>query len=162
MAADLDRLESRKQAAEEFKALSGAAQSAGVQDKMFGIFHDAGYKGLYGGLGRDAIKARKGIPQKEQLMDRMGTTELIANQFRMSQTREKLKRENIKNQREAIETHEMVGKKVRSAIEEIGGTLPENIPPAEPIKNIEKRLKKIKPILELDDKEAAGLIPKKP
>src|SRR2546427_166990 len=83
--------------------------------KMFGIFHDAGYKGLYGGLGSDAIKARKGIPQKEQLMDRMGTTELIANQFRMSQTREKLKRENIKNQKDAMETHEMVGKKVRSA-----------------------------------------------
>jgi len=94
-AADFERLESRKQASEEFKALSGAARDAGVQDKMFGIFHDAGYKGLYGGLGSDAIKARKGIPPKEHLMDRMGTTELIANQFRMSQTREKLKRENL-------------------------------------------------------------------
>lgn len=134
MAADLERLESRKQASEEFKALSGAAREAGVQDKMFGLFHDAGYKGLYGGLGVDAIKARKGILPKEQLMDRMDTTELIANQFRMSQTREKPKRENIKNQRDAMETHEMVGKKVRSVIEEIGGTLPENIPPAEPLR----------------------------
>jgi DNA-damage-inducible protein D len=89
----------------------------------------------------------------------MDTTELIANQFRMSQTREKLKRENIQNQRDAMETHEIVGKKVRSAIEEIGGTLPENIPPAEPIKNVEKRLKKSNPKLELDDKDAAGLIP---
>ena len=86
MAADLERLESRKQASEEFRVLSGSARDAGVQDKKFGVFHDAGYKGLYGGLGDDAIKARKGIPPKEQLMDRMGTTELIANQFRMSQT----------------------------------------------------------------------------
>ena len=161
MAADLERLESRKQASEEFKALSGAAREAGVQNKMFGMFHDAGYKGLYGGLGVDAIKARKGISSKEQLMDRMGTTELIANQFRMSQTREKLKRENIQNQRDAMETHEMVGKKVRSVIEEIGGTLPENIPPAEPIKNVEKRLKKTKPVLLLADNESAGLVPKK-
>jgi DNA-damage-inducible protein D len=60
----------------------------------------------------------------------------------MSQTREKLKRENIRNQRDAIETHEAVGKEVRAAIAKIGGTRPENIPPAEPIKSVEKRIKK--------------------
>ena len=150
----------RRQASQDFKALSGAARDAGVQNKMFGIFHDAGYKGLYGGLGVDAIKARKGIDPKEQLMDRMNTTELAANQFRMTHTREKLKLEKITNQRDAIETHEMVGKEVRAAIAKIGVAFPENIPPAEPIKNIEKRLKKKKPVLELDDNDAAGLIPK--
>jgi DNA-damage-inducible protein D len=141
MIADRERVEAREQASVEFKCLSGVARDAGVQDRMFGIFHDAGYKGLYGGLGVDAIKSRKGIPAKENLMDRMDTTELIANQFRMSQTREKLQRENIKNQRDAMETHELVGKKVRSTIEELGGTLPENIHPAEPIKTVKKRLK---------------------
>ena len=64
----LERLELRKQTSEEFKALSGAAREAGVQNRMFGIFHDAGYKGLYGGLGVDAIKVRKRIPDKEQLI----------------------------------------------------------------------------------------------
>ena len=59
-----------------------------------------------------------------------------------------------------MDAHEMVGKRVRSAIEEIGGTMPENIPAAEPIKNVEKRLKKKKPILRLDDQDAEGLIPK--
>jgi DNA-damage-inducible protein D len=156
-AADLERLETREQTSVEFKALSGAARDAGVQDRMFGLFHDAGYKGLYGGLGVDAIKARKGILPKENLMDRMDTTELIANQFRMSQTREKLKRENIKNPRDAMETHEIVGKKVRSAIEELGGTLPENIAPAEPIKDVKKRVKISQPVLELDPKDATGL-----
>ncbi len=157
MAADLERLETRQETSVEFKALSGAAREAGVQDKMFGVFHDAGYKGLYGGLGVDAIKARKGIPPKENLMDRMDTTELIANQFRMSQTREKLKRENIRDQRDAMDAHEMVGRKVRSAIEEIGGTMPENIAPAEHIKTVEKRLKKVKPNLILEDKDG-GLL----
>jgi DNA-damage-inducible protein D len=160
MTADLERLELRKQAATEFKALSGAARDAGVQNKMFGVFHDAGYKGLYGGLGVDAIKARKGIAPKEQLMDRMNAAELAANQFRMTHTREKLKQEKIKNQRDAIETHEMVGREVRAAIAKIGVAMPENIPPSEPIKNVEKRLKKSKPQLELEDKDAAGLIPK--
>lgn len=154
MAADLERLEIREQATIEFKALSGVAREAGVQDKMFGIFHDAGYMGLYGGLGVDAIKARKGILPKENLMDRMGTTELVNNQFRMVQTREKLKREGIKNQRDAIETHEAVGRRIREAIEEIGGTMPENIPPEEPIKSVEKRLKKTQPRLVLDSKDA--------
>ncbi|MBP7074344.1 MAG: DNA damage-inducible protein D [Rhabdochlamydiaceae bacterium] len=140
-AADRERLEMREQASIEFKALSGAARNAGVQDKMFGLFHDAGYKGLYGGLGVDAIKARKGIDPKEQLMDRMNTTELSANQFRMTHTREKLKMENIKNLRAAMEVHEAVGKEVRAAIVKIGVALPENIPAVEPIKNVKKRLK---------------------
>ena len=156
--ADLERLEMRKQASQDFKALSGAARDAGVQNKMFGIFHDAGYKGLYGGLGTDAIKARKGIYPKEQLMDRMGRTELAANLFRMTQTRDKLKRENIKNQSDAIEAHETVGKEVRAAIAKIGGTQPENLSPAEHIKKVEKRLKKSKPKLLLEDKDA-GLLP---
>lgn len=90
LADDLERLELRKQTVAEFKALSGAAQQAGVQNKMFGIFHDAGYKGLYGGLSCNDIKEKKIIPKSENLMDRMNATELAANQFRMTQTREKL------------------------------------------------------------------------
>ena len=158
LAADLERLELRKQTAGEFKALSGAAQGAGVQSRMFGVFHDAGYKGLYGGLGRDEIKARKAIPEKENLMDRMNATELAANQFRMTQTRDKLQREDINNQQEAIRTHEQVGKEVREAIKRIGGDLPEQIPPAEHIKEVEKRVKTSTPKLELDERDAGGLL----
>lgn len=155
--ADLERLEMRRQASEEFKTLSGAAHHAGVQSVMFGVFHDAGYKGLYGGLGSEAIKGRKRIEPREQLMDRMDTTELAANQFRMTQTREKLARERVRDQQQAIQTHQDVGREVRNAIKRIGGTLPENIPPAEPIKEVEKRLRSAPPLLELDDKDAKGL-----
>jgi DNA-damage-inducible protein D len=157
-AADLERLELRKQTSEEFKALSGAAREAGVQSRMFGIFHDAGYKGLYGGLGAEAIKARKGVPDKEQLMDRMDTTELAANQFRMTQTRDKLARQRIHDQQQAIQTHKQVGQEVREAIKRIGGTLPEDLPPAEHIKQVEKRVKQGTPKLELDGRDAQGLI----
>ena len=157
-AADAERLELRKQTSEEFKALSGAAQDAGVQSKMFGVFHDAGYKGLYGGLSGAAIKSRKAIPEKDSLLDRMNATELAANQFRMTQTRDKLVRENVCNQTQAIQTHEQVGKEVRDAIKRIGGTLPEQIPPAEHIKEVEKRLKSATPKLKLDEREAGGLL----
>ena len=160
VAADMERLELRKQTSEEFKALSGAARDAGVHDRMFGVFHDAGYKGMYGGLGRNAIKKQKRIPEKENLMDRMDTTELAANQFRMTQTRDKLARERIKDQQTAIRTHEGVGKEVREAIRRIGGTLPEKLPPAEHIKQVEKRVKSAAPKLELEEKDAKGLIGK--
>jgi len=157
LAADKERLEIRKQASEEFKALSGVAREAGVQDRMFGVFHDAGYKGLYDGLGNDAIKQRKGIAKKENLMDRMDTTELAANQFRMTQTRDKLSREGVNSQPQAIRTREEVGREVREAIRRIGGTMPENILPAEHISAVEKRIKNTPPLLELEEKDAKGL-----
>lgn len=157
-ARDLERLELRKQAAEEFKALSGAAKNAGVQNVMFGVFHDAGYKGLYNGLGSESIKLRKGIPKSENLMDRMDTTELAANQFRMTQARDKLARDRIGNQQQAIKANEQVGREVRAAIQRIGGQMPENIKPAEHIKSVEQRMKETPPKLELDDKDAKGLV----
>ena len=132
--------------------------AAGVTNSMFGVFHDAGYKGMYGGLGRDAIKRKKQIGDKEQLMDRMDSTELAANQFRMTQAREKLARDGVSTETGAIRTHHEVGKEVREAIKRIGGTPPEHIPPAEPIKAVEKRHKAAKSKLVLDGPDAKGLL----
>ena len=157
-AADAERIELRRQTAEEFKALSGAARQAGVENRMFGVFHDAGYKGLYAGRGMEAIKAHKGIASSAKLMHRMTATELAANQFRMTQARDKLAREKVRTQQHAIQTHETVGKEVRAAIERIGGILPENIPPAEHIKTVEKRIKAATPKLALDRRDASGLL----
>ncbi len=157
-AADIERLELRRQAAEEFKALCGAAHNAGVSSKLFGVFHDAGYKGMYDGLGSAQIKSKKGIPDKENLMDRMNATELAANQFRMTQARDKLARDRIKGEQKAIDLHKSVGREVREAIKRIGGTLPEDIPPDEHIKQVEKRLRNATPRLSLDERHAAGLL----
>jgi DNA-damage-inducible protein D len=123
---------------------------------MFVVFHDAGYKGLYKGLGNAAIKQRQGIAKKENLLDRMDTTELAANQFSMTQTRDKLARDGIDKQQQAISAHKTVGLKVREAIKRIGGAMPENIPAAEPISAVEKRLKSTPPVLE--GKDAKGLV----
>ena len=90
-------------------------------------------------------------------MDRMNATELAANQFRMTQTRDKLAREGVQQQQQAIRAHEQVGKEVRQAIKRIGGDLPENIPPAEHIKQVEKRVKGAAPKIELERKVADGL-----
>ena len=77
----------------------------------------------------------------------MGSTELAANLFRATQTEEKLRRENIKGKMNANLTHYEVGKKVRQTIEELGGTMPEDLPTAESIKKLERQKKG-----ELEDK----------
>jgi len=124
---------------------------------MFGIFHDAGYKGLYGGLGCDSIKSRKGIPTNENLMDRMGSTELAANNFRLTQARDQLAESRGISQQQAVRLHESVGRKIRQTIADIGGTMPENLLAAEHIKHARKRIKKAKPQLKLEERDAKGL-----
>ena len=102
-------------------------------------FQNAGYMGLYGGLTVDDIHKRKKLKDDEKILDFMGSTELIANLFRISQTEEKLKKDKIYGCKKATNTHYEVGTKVRKAIEDIGGTLPEDLPtPNKNIKEIEK------------------------
>ncbi|MDR3188662.1 MAG: DNA damage-inducible protein D [Prevotellaceae bacterium] len=122
--------------------LADAAHNAGVIDAIdYAIFQNFGYKGLYGGLDAKAIHLRKQLKKSQNILDHMGSTELAANLFRATQTEEKLRRENIKGKQEANQTHYEVGKKVRETIQEIGGTMPENLPTAEDVKKIERRLK---------------------
>ena len=100
-----------------------AAHNAGViTNQEYAEFQNAGYTGLYGGLTVDDIHARKKLKDNEKILDFMGSTELIANLFRISQTEEKLKKDKIHNPSKATSTHYEVGTKVRKAIEDIGGT----------------------------------------
>ena len=124
-----------------------AAHNAGViTNQEYAEFQNAGYMGLYGGLTVDDIHERKKLKDNEKILDFMGSTELIANLFRISQTEEKLKKDKIHNCSKATSTHYEVGAKVRKAIEDIGGTMPEDLPtPEKSIKQIEKeQLKKLK------------------
>jgi DNA-damage-inducible protein D len=78
---DERRLLIRNRVKEANRKLGGAAKEAGVTSKMFGVFHDAGYKGLYGGLGVEDIKRKKRISESDELLDCIGRTELAANEF---------------------------------------------------------------------------------
>lgn len=126
------------------KRLAGAAKDAGVlTNKDYGIFQNAGYEGLYGGLTKQDIHNRKGLTKNQEILDHMGSTELAANLFRATQTEEKLKRDNIYGKKEANRTHKEVGAKVRQTIQELGGTMPENLPTAESIKRLESKQKRL-------------------
>ena len=124
-----------------------AAHNAGViTNEEYANFQNAGYMGLYGGLTVQDIHEKKKLKENEKILDFMGSTELIANLFRISQTEEKLKKDNIYGCSKATSTHYEVGYKVRKAIKDIGGTMPEDLPvPEKSIKEIEKeQLKKLK------------------
>ena len=143
---DEKRLFLRNEVTKHNLLLADAAKVAGViKPYDYAVFQNYGYKGLYGGLGAKEIHFRKGLKKNQKILDHMGSTELAANLFRTTQTEEKLRRENVKGKAQANQTHYDVGKKVRQTIEDLGGTMPEDLPTAESIKTIEaKQQKEIK------------------
>lgn len=156
---DERRLLLRERVKDANRKLGGVAKTAGVRSSMFGVFQDAGYKGLYGGIGARDIKKHKGIGEKEDLLDCIGRAELAANEFRITQTEEKIRIEGIKGEQKAIDTHHAVGKKVRKAIEDIGGTMPEHLPAEPSIKKLAaKRAKALKSATDSRDEGGKGII----
>lgn len=141
---DQKRIAIRREMKSHNKSLAEAAHNAGVVDSLdHAIFQNKGYQGLYGGLTAKDIHTRKGLKKGEQILDHMGSTELAANLFRATQTDEKLRRENIQGKEKAFETHYEVGKTVRKTIQELGGTMPEDLPtPEKSVKQLESEQKK--------------------
>ena len=124
-------------------SLNIAARNAGV--KNFDRFHNSGYKGLYNGETANDIAKRKGLRYREDILDNMGSDELIANLFRISQTEQKLKKDNVRLEKTANETHYNIGKNIREVIIKNGGTMPEDLPtPDRSLKEIEKENLKLK------------------
>ena len=136
MSEDQRRLHLRNDVRGSNKKLASTAYDAGVRN--FGKFQNSGYRGLYNGETAANIRARKGLGKKQDILDYMGSTELAANYFRITQTEDKLRREQIQGEAQANETHYNVGRKVRQTISELGGTMPEELPvPEKSIQQIE-------------------------
>ena len=125
-------------------SLNQVAKKCGV--KNFDKFHNAGYRGLYNGETADDIAKRKGLRYREDILDNMGSEELAANLFRISQTESKLKRDNVTGEKDANETHYNIGKNIREVIAKNGGTMPEDLPtPKKSLKELKKEeIKKLK------------------
>ena len=124
-------------------SLNITARNAGV--KNFDRFHNYGYKGLYNGETADDIAKRKKLRYREDILDNMGSEELIANLFRISQTEQKLKSDDVNSESKANKTHYEVGSKIRNTIKELGGTMPEELPTLDKsLKELEKENKKLK------------------
>lgn len=127
--------------------LAEAAHRAGITEQIeYAEFQNAGYMGLYGGLRVADIHARKGLAPEQKILENMGSEELGANLFRITQTEAKMRRDDPQGLEEASAIHYTVGKEVRETIEKIGGTMPEDLPtPEKSISQVEKeQLKRLK------------------
>ena len=134
---DEKRLYRRKQTRDGNKVLYKIAKEKGV--KNFDRFTNAGYKGLYNGETANDIAKRKGLRYREDILDNMGSIELAANLFRITQTEDKLISDDIKGENNANIIHYNIGKNIRETIDKNGGTMPEDLPtPNKSIKQIEK------------------------
>ena len=137
--------------------LADAAHRAGITEQAdYAAFQNAGYMGLYGGLRVSDIHARKKLSRDQKILDHMGSEELGANLFRITQTEAKMRRDDPQGLDEASSIHYTVGKEVRETIEKIGGTMPEDLPtPKKSISQIEreqiKRLKRDRKKFMLDE-----------
>jgi DNA-damage-inducible protein D len=142
---DQKRVFLRNEVREHNKLLVETAQHAGVETPAdFAVFQDHGYRGLYGGLGARDIHGRKRLKKSEAILDHMGSTELAANLFRATQAEEKLRRDEVVGKDAANHTHHEVGRQVRRAIKEIGGTMPEDLPmPDRSVKALEREQKRL-------------------
>lgn len=130
------RLYLRNQVVEQNKLLAKAAKGAGVQNTEFGKFYNRGYQGLYGGRNMDEVRSYKHLPAKAQILDHMGSTELAANLFRITQTEERLRSKGVRGSEAACTAHYEVGLKVRETMKELSGIMPEDLPVAEDVKKI--------------------------
>lgn len=159
---ELRRLGLRYEVKKHNKDLANAANNAGVTTKIeYAIFQNHGYKGLYNEMGCKEIKNYKNLKKSQKLLDHMGSTELAANLFRATQAEEKLKRENITNKNDANKAHYNVGKKVRQTIEDLGGTMPEDLPVEEDVKKLEHKYKDMLSSTEINNDNNNNKPPKK-
>ncbi len=139
---DEKRFYQRKLTKQGNYTLQKVASSAGV--KNMAEFHNAGYKGLYNGETADDIFKRKKLRYREDILDNMNEDELVANLFRINQTKQRLIRDNVQGEKEAKDVHYEVGTKVRKAIADIGGMMPEEMPtPKKSLKELERERKKL-------------------
>jgi DNA-damage-inducible protein D len=141
---DTKRLHVRQNLRDHNKRLVDTAKTAGIETSLdYATFQNYGYQGLYGGLTAKEIHARKKLKPSQGILDHMGSEELAANLFRATQTEGKLRREGITGKEAANQTHLEVGRTVRKTIEELGGSMPEDLPtPDKSIKQIEAEKRK--------------------
>ncbi|MDH3890645.1 MAG: damage-inducible protein D [candidate division Zixibacteria bacterium] len=121
------------------KALSSTANEAGVTN--YGYFQNAGYRGMYN-MNLRQLKLLKGVSGQRSVLDYMGKTELAANLFRITQTEQKIRKEEIRGQMGLEKAAQQVGSKVRATMIDISGIKPEELPATDDIKVVQSELKK--------------------
>jgi DNA-damage-inducible protein D len=151
------RLQMRLKVSESYTQLAQAAGQSGVESEQFGLFVDAGYLGLHHQTVEE-LKAKKGIPAKEDYLDNITREELAAIDFKNVLTEGKLTQDQVSGLENAMHTHYFVGSEVRKAIEAVHRPMPEELPSAPSIRKMveERRRARRKQLRKQEQQEQGG------
>jgi DNA-damage-inducible protein D len=150
---DIGRIETREDLKLAERVMSGAAQGAGLENSQFGIFKDAGFRGMYN-MGLRELMRHKGVDEGKVLYDFMGLEELAGNLFRVTQTAARIKNQNVQGLTKLSRTATAVGTEVREIMTRNSGKPPEALQVAEDIAGVKKRLKSVsRAMVKMDGKK---------
>ncbi|MGH2637690.1 MAG: DNA damage-inducible protein D, partial [Rhabdochlamydiaceae bacterium] len=138
---EIERLHAREKLTETERQFSGLIYQRGVDDKGFGIIRSKGDQALFGGKTTAHMKEKLSVPKGRPLADFLPTITLKAKDFATEITVFKVKDNEGLTGQKAIETeHEKNNREVRGVLTK-QGIFPENLPPAEDIKKVDRKLK---------------------
>lgn len=138
----LERIEERKKLTVSEKMLGAVAKGAGLIPSQYGIFKDAGFRGMYNMPLQRLIKYKR-APESKTLYDFMGLTELAANTFRVTQTVARMKNNNVSGLDDSAKTAHVVGGEIRDVMIRSSGIAPEDLEIENHIKKVEKGIRSV-------------------
>ena len=135
----LSRLETRDKLKVSEKQLSQNIFQRGVDDKGFGRIRSKGDTALFGGYSTEEMKIRLGVKSKRPLADFLPTLTIAAKNLATEMTNYNVESKDLQGERPITREHIQNNKSVRDMLGQ-RGIKPEDLPPAEDIKKIERKV----------------------
>jgi DNA-damage-inducible protein D len=134
------RMEARERLRESEKALSQNSYERGVDDEGFARIRSRGDAALFGGNTTQAMKDKYGIIKSRPLADFLPTLTIAAKNLATEMTNHNLQQADLRGESSITQEHVQNNQSVRDMLDE-RGIKPENLPPEEDIKKLERRVK---------------------
>lgn len=137
----LERLEARKKLTQTEKELSATLYEHGIDDQGFARIRSKGDKALFGGNSTLEMKKKLGIPKSRPLADFLPTITIKAKDFAGEITHFNVKKNNLIGENLITNEHKKNNKDIRQVLEK-SNIFPENLPPEDDVKKLEKYMNK--------------------
>ena len=135
---EVERVKARAKLQETERKLSGVLYERGVNDKSFAVIRSKGDQALFR-LNTATLKRRMGIPEKRPLADFLTTISIKAKDFAAEMTSVNVQTKDLQGESRISQEHIANNAAVRDMLVQ-RGIVPENLPPAEDVKKVERRL----------------------
>lgn len=135
---EVERVKARAKLQETEKKLSGVLYERGINDKSFAIIRSKGDQALFR-LSTNVMKSRMGVPSSRPLADFLPTISIKAKDFAAEMTSVNVQAKDLHGETLITQEHVDNNAAVRQMLVQ-RGIVPENLPPAEDVKKVERRL----------------------